>query len=66
MSILDNIITMEEPTVSFHTPETKQQTKHWRVKGMPGLLKAVVHATRKKQMVLVIFNAKGLIYKNRG
>jgi hypothetical protein len=24
MAIFDNIVTMDEPAVSFHTPETKQ------------------------------------------
>ncbi len=64
MSMLDNIVTMNESAVSFHTPETKQQSKQWLVKGMPGLIKAIFHATRKNQMALAFFDAKGLIYTN--
>ncbi len=50
--------------MSFHTPETKEQSKQWLKKGEPGPIKAKVHATRAKQMVLAFFNAKGLIYTN--
>ena len=63
-AMLDNIVTMDESAVSFHTPETKQQSKQWIKKGMPGPLKAKVHATRTKQMVLAFFDSKGLIYTN--
>ena len=63
-AMLDNIVTMDELAVSFHTPETKQQSKQWIKKGMPGPLKAKVHATRTKQMVLAFFDSKGLIYTN--
>jgi histone-lysine N-methyltransferase SETMAR len=61
---LENIVTMDESAVSFHTPETKQQSKQWLKKGEPGPIKAKVHATRAKQMVLAFFDAKGLIYTN--
>jgi histone-lysine N-methyltransferase SETMAR len=64
MSMLDNIVTMDELAVSFHMPESKQQSKQWLVKGSPSLIKAKVHATRKKQMVLAFFDSKGLIYTN--
>ncbi len=55
---------MDESTVSFHTPQTKQQSKQWLVKGAPGPIKAKVHASRSKQMVLCFFDSKGLIYTN--
>jgi [histone H3]-lysine36 N-dimethyltransferase SETMAR len=61
-AVLDNIVTMDESAVSFHTPETKQQSKQWVKKGQPGPLKARVHATRSKQMVLVFFDSRGVIY----
>jgi hypothetical protein len=48
-----------------HTPETKHQSKQWLAKGMKRQMKAKVHATRKKQMVLAFFNAQGLIYSTR-
>jgi histone-lysine N-methyltransferase SETMAR len=63
-AILENIVTMDESAVSFHTPKTKVQSKQWLKKGEPGPIKAKVHATRTKQMVLAFFNAKGLIYTN--
>jgi histone-lysine N-methyltransferase SETMAR len=63
-AMLENIVTMDESAVSFHTPETKQQSKQWLKKGEPGPIKAKVHATRAKQMVLTFFDAKGLIYTN--
>jgi histone-lysine N-methyltransferase SETMAR len=62
-AMLENIVTMDESAVSFHTPETKQQSKQWLKKGEPGLIKAKVHATRAKQMILAFFDA-GLIYTN--
>jgi hypothetical protein len=64
MSLLDNIVAMDESVVSFHTPETKQQSMQWLPKGQPGPVKAKVHATRTKQMVLAFFDSKGLIYTN--
>ena len=64
LAMLDNIVTMDESAVSFHTPETKQQSKQWLKKGTPGPIKAKVSATRTKQMVLAFFDSKGLIYTN--
>jgi histone-lysine N-methyltransferase SETMAR len=63
LAALNNIVTMDESAVSFHTPETKQQSKQWVKKGQPGPLKAKVHASRTKQ-VLVFFAAKSVIYTN--
>jgi hypothetical protein len=63
-AMLENIVMMDESVVSFHTPETKQQSKQWLKKGEPGPIKAKVHVTRAKQMVLAFFDAKGLIYTN--
>jgi histone-lysine N-methyltransferase SETMAR len=61
-AMLDNIITMDETMVSYHTPETKRQSKKWIQKGKPGPIKARVHASRTKQMVLAFFDSKGLVY----
>ena len=60
-SVLDSIVTMDESAVSFHTPETKQQSKQWIKKGQPGPIKARVHASRQKQMLLAYFDSKGVI-----
>jgi hypothetical protein len=64
MSMFDNIVNMGKTGVSFHTHETKQRSKQWLEKGKPGPIKAKVHAMRKKQMVLALFNFKVLIYTN--
>ncbi len=50
--------------MSFHTPQTKQQSKQWLVKGQRGPIKAKIHGSRTKQMVLAFFDSKGLIYMN--
>jgi histone-lysine N-methyltransferase SETMAR len=63
-SVLDRIITMDESAVSMHTPTTKQQSKQWLKKGTPGPVKARVHATRTKTMVLAFFDSKGMVYNN--
>jgi hypothetical protein len=64
MAMLDWIVTMDESAVSFHTFQTKQQSKQWLEKGTPGPIQAKVHAYRTKQMVLAIFDSKGPIYNN--
>lgn len=64
MAYLDSIVTMDETMVSLHTPETKKQSKRWVPKGQPGPIKARVHASRTKLMVIAFFDAKGLIYTN--
>ncbi len=61
---LDKIVTLDESAVSYHTPETKQQSKQWLLKGQPGPTKFKMSATRSKQMELAFFDAKGLIYTN--
>ncbi len=55
MTMLDQIITMEETMVSYHTPQTKRQSKQWIEKVKPGPIKAKVHASRTKQMLLAFF-----------
>ena len=64
LGILDKIVTMDESAVSFHTPESKKNSKQWIEKGAPGPLKARVQASRCKQMVLAFFDNKGVIYTN--
>jgi hypothetical protein len=64
MAMLDRIVTLDKSAVLFHTPQTKQQSKQWHVKGQSGLTKAKVHVSRMKQMVLAFFDSKGLIYTN--
>ena len=62
LAMLYLIVTMDETLVSYHTPLTKKQSKQWILKGQPGPIKAKVQASRTKQMILAIFDSKGLIY----
>jgi hypothetical protein len=66
IAMLDQIITMDETMVetmvSIHTPQTKKQSKQWFEKRKPGPIKARVHASQKKQMLLAFFDSKGLVY----
>jgi histone-lysine N-methyltransferase SETMAR len=62
MTMLDQIITMDETMVSYHTHQTKRQSKQWIEKGKPGPIKSKVHASRTKQMLLAFFDSKGLVY----
>jgi hypothetical protein len=60
MSILENIVTMDELTVSFHTPKMKQYSKQGLEKGKHGW----GGGGAIKVKVLAFFNCKGLIYTN--
>ncbi len=62
MALLDRIVTKDETMVSYHMSETKKASKQWIKKGLPGPIKVKVHASRTKQMLLVFFDGKGLIY----
>ncbi len=59
-AMLDAIVTMDK--TMDHTPETKKQSKQWIPRGQPGPLKARVHASRTKQMVVAFFDSRGMIY----
>jgi hypothetical protein len=51
MATLDDIVTMDESPVLFHTPKIKEQSKQWQLKGQPGPVKAKDQATKTKRMV---------------
>ena len=59
---LSSIITMDETMVSFLTPKTKEQSKEWRLKGSPAPTKPKHQEMRKKQMLFVFFDLRGIIY----
>ncbi len=61
-AILDNIVNIDESAVSFHIPETKQQSKQWAAYEPTWPHKAKVQASRIRQMVLAFFNSKGIIH----
>ena len=50
--------------MSYHTPETKEQSKKWFKKGSPGPIQCKIQASRVKQMVLAFHEREGLIYTN--
>jgi hypothetical protein len=56
MAMFDNIVMMDETMVSYHTPQTKRQSKQWIKKGSPGHVKSKVAASRTKQMLVVFFD----------
>jgi hypothetical protein len=62
--MLGNIITLDETMVSYHTSETKKQSKQWIEKGKPGSIEARVQASRIKQVILAFFDSKGLVYSH--
>jgi hypothetical protein len=62
LAMLDSVVTMDETTVCYHTPQSKKQSQQWIQKGQPGPIKAKVQASRTKQMLLAFFDNKGLIY----
>ncbi len=61
-AMLDAIVTMDQTMVSYHTPKTKKQGKQWIPRGQPGSLKARVHASLTKQMVVAFFDLRSMIY----
>ncbi|QQP56370.1 Uncharacterized protein FKW44_001000 [Caligus rogercresseyi] len=57
LGFLDKIVTMDETSVSFFTPESKQGSSQWLPKGSNPPLK-------KKQMVLCFFDNCGVIFQH--
>jgi hypothetical protein len=62
MSMLENIVTMDETMVWYQTPKTKKQSKQWMQKGKAVPIKAWVQASHTKQMVMTSFDCWGHIY----
>ncbi len=58
--VLNNVVTVDESTVSFHTPEKKWQSRQWVKNGKPGPSKARVARFKDEAIVLVFFDAKGI------
>jgi histone-lysine N-methyltransferase SETMAR len=58
--MMDNIVSMDESAVSFHTPETKQQSKQFLPMGQPGPINPKVQASRTKQIVLAFFRTNNV------
>jgi hypothetical protein len=57
LAMLDSIVTMDEMTVCYHTPQSKKQSQQWIQKGQPGPILAKVQASQTKQMLLAFFDS---------
>ncbi len=55
LAVLNNIVMMDESTISSQTAGMKRKLIQWVKKGQPGPVKGGVHTTRSNQMVLVFF-----------
>jgi hypothetical protein len=60
--MLNYIVMMDERMVCYYPPQTKKQYQQWIKKGQPGPIKAKVHASQTKQILLTFFDGKFLIY----
>jgi hypothetical protein len=58
----DRIITMDKSAVSFHTSETKRQSKQRAQEGQEGPASSKVQASRTARMSLIFLNSQGVIY----
>jgi hypothetical protein len=61
VAILNNVATMDELLVPFHSPKTKKKSLQWVKKGQPD---SKSHDTRSKQMELVFFDAKDVVSRS--
>jgi hypothetical protein len=52
---------MYETMVCYHISQTRKQSMQRVKKGQPCPIKAKVHAGRTKQMLLALFDSKGLL-----
>ncbi|QQP35910.1 Mariner Mos1 transposase [Caligus rogercresseyi] len=64
LGFLDKIVTMDETSVSFFTPESKRGSSQWLPKGSNPPLKFKRQESRKKQMVLSFFDNCGVIFQH--
>ena len=64
--MLDQNITMDKLAASMHSAYSRNKAAVQAVakKGTPGPVKAKVHATRTKTMMLVFFNSQRMVYTN--
>jgi hypothetical protein len=60
-AILGKIIIMDKMVVLFNTHENKNMSTQWLKEGTTGPCKDQVHSGRSKQMVLAVFDNKGMV-----
>jgi hypothetical protein len=63
-SMLDSVVNMDKTMACYHTPKTKKkkQSKQWISRDQQDPLKAWVHSSQTKHMVVAFFYSLGLIY----
>ena len=59
---LRRFITVDETWVHHYTPETKQQSRQWTMKGEPAPKKAKTVASASKVMATIFWDARGIIF----
>ncbi|QQP55735.1 Uncharacterized protein FKW44_000174 [Caligus rogercresseyi] len=64
LGFLDKIVTMDDTSVPFFTPESKRGPSQWLPKGSNPPLKFKRQESRKKQMVLSFFDNCGVIFQH--
>ena len=60
---LNNVITGDETWVFQYDPETKRQSSEWHTAGSPKPKKARMSKSKVKTMLIVFFDAKGIVHK---
>lgn len=60
--VLDNVITRDETWIFEYDPETKRQSSEWHTPASPRLKKARMSKYRVKAMLIVFFDAKGVVH----
>lgn len=60
----ERIVTMDETWVRYYVPEMKSQSSEWLPRGSRPPLKAKTVNSEKKLMLIVFFDARGLIYQH--
>nr|XP_012143528.1 PREDICTED: putative uncharacterized protein FLJ37770 [Megachile rotundata] len=62
-NLLDRVITGDETWIFEYDPESKMQSAEWHTSGSPRPKKARMSKSRIKSMLIVFFDAKGVIHK---
>ena len=63
-AFLESVVTMDETWVSYYTPELKNQSSQWLPSGSRPPTKAKSEISTKKLMLIVFFDAEGMIYQH--
>lgn len=61
-NFLDNVITGDESWIFEYDPESKKQSAEWHTTSSPRQKKARMSKSRMKSMLIVFFDAKGIVH----